>query len=95
MVTGCFNSGNITAEKNYAAGVVAYMGNANCKTISCYNTGTIEGNADYTGGVVGRNVNTGSVSNCFNTGIVKANGNDRAADQISRRRAGGAFANTA
>ena len=68
-ITGCVNTGTITAGSHYAAGIVANL-SANCKVTACYNTGAIKAGGNHSAGIVGY-VNKGAVvANCFNLGTV-------------------------
>ena len=81
-ITNCYNigkvyafGGNNTGNNSYVGGISGWMNNAALISNS-YNTGEIEGFGYYAGGIVGY-INSGSnkVTNCFNTGSVKASSN--------------------
>ena len=71
-LSGCYNSGNITASER-AGGIVGYNNgsNSNLKVINSYNLGNIK-SSDYAGGILG---GAGvSVTNSYNTGNISGNG---------------------
>lgn len=76
IITGCYNTGDITG--GYVGGIVG-DGHLSQTTENCYNTGTIMAGPNYqyvyAGGIMGR---SGSISRCYNTGDVTANGLDGA-----------------
>lgn len=65
-VNNCYNTGNVSASKNYVGGVVG-LNNYDSTVSNCYNTGNMSGISDV-GGVVGLNYSYSIVSDCYNTG---------------------------
>ena len=70
-ITGCVNTGSITAPSTCAAGIVSNLPNG-CKVTACYNTGTIKAGGNYPAGIVGYCANS-EVRSCFNLGTVTCN----------------------
>lgn len=80
-VSGCSNTGNITASFYYAGGIAGSSGNMETlrQLTRCSNTGTVTA-VDYAGGLIGRMRSgdtaavgeTAVVENCYNTGDVIA-----------------------
>ena len=70
-ITGCVNTGSITAPSTCAAGIVSNLPNG-CKVTACYNTGTIKDGGNYPAGIVGYCANS-EVRSCFNLGTVTCN----------------------
>lgn len=70
-ITGCVNTGSITAPSTCAAGIVSNLPNG-CKVTACYNTGTIKAGGNYPAGIVGYCANSRSAA-CFNLGTVTCN----------------------
>ena len=70
-ITGCVNTGSITAPSTCAAGIVSNLLNG-CKVTACYNTGTIKAGGNYPAGIVGYCANS-EVRSCFNLGTVTCN----------------------
>ena len=73
-ITKCYNSSNIKASAQ-AGGIVGY-GTGAPVINNCYNKGTVYVNSStatnrYSGGIIGF-YSTGTVSNCYNTGLVSA-----------------------
>ena len=72
IVSGCYNMGMVTGERDYVGGVVGYASSSS--TVSgCYNMGMVTGKRDGVGGVVG--YADSSVSGCYNTGTVSGERN--------------------
>ncbi len=74
-VRNCWNNGNITVDGTYAyvGGIIGKNGSSlspSGKIENCYNTGNIEGKKDrsYYGGMAGEN--SGTIKNCYSTGIL-------------------------
>ncbi len=67
-VTGCVNTGTVTAGSHYAAGIVGNL-SANCKVTACYSTGTVKAGGNYAAGIVGY-AGKSEVTNCFNLGEI-------------------------
>ena len=70
-ITGCVNTGSITAPSTCAAGIVSNLPNG-CKVTACYNTGAIKAGGNYPAGIVGYCANS-EVRSCFNLGTVTCN----------------------
>ena len=70
-ITGCVNTGSITAPSTCAAGIVSNLPNG-CKVTACYNTGAIKAGGNYPAGIVGYCANS-EVRSCFNLGMVTCN----------------------
>jgi hypothetical protein len=66
-ISGCYNNGVVTGERNLVGGVVGCCDGINT-VINCYNTGTVTGKR-YVGGITGSFQN-GSIYNCCNSGAV-------------------------
>ena len=71
VISGCHNTGNITATKN-VAGILAYSAN-NIELLDCYNSGTITGSDDVAGVLDYGNTKV-NLTRCYNTGSVSAAG---------------------
>ncbi|MBR4099949.1 MAG: leucine-rich repeat protein [Clostridia bacterium] len=77
-IENCFNKGNITTEKYFAGGIVAWGWLDNTTIKNCYNTGTITGiNPEYSystcGGISGANSGSGAkILFCYNTGTISS-----------------------
>lgn len=70
-ITDCYNTGEITGY--YGAGGISYNFTNN-KINNSYNTGNITTTGSgYAGGIVGNDVIDSTISNCYNTGIIKNN----------------------
>jgi hypothetical protein len=67
VISGCYNNGVVTGERNLVGGIVGCCDGINT-VINCYNTGTVTGKR-YVGGITGSFQN-GSVYNCGNSGVV-------------------------
>jgi hypothetical protein len=67
VISGCYNTGVVTGERNLVGGIVGYSEGTNT-IINCYNTGRVTGKRCI-GGITGRFQN-GSVYNCCNSGAV-------------------------
>ena len=65
-ISGCINSGSVTATGDYAGGISGYQGNVK----DCENHGSVTG-GNYVGGIIGRT--TYSISTSLNYGIVSGN----------------------
>ena len=73
-IYNCYNKGNVTGTSQ-AGGILGY-GVSNPSVKNCYNRGdillkTTQTGSRYVGGILGY-VNTGTLSNCYNTGSVSA-----------------------
>ena len=72
IVSGCYNMGMVTGERDFVGGVVGY---ADSSSVSgCYNTGTVSGENECVGGVVGYASSSSTVSGCYNMGMVTGEG---------------------
>ena len=61
-ITNCYNTG-IVSGQSYVGGVNGY--NINGTIINCNATGEVNGTDSYVGGVIGRNLNKGTITNCY------------------------------
>ena len=61
-ITNCYNTG-IVSGQSYVGGVNGY--NINGTIINCNATGEVNGTDSYLGGVIGRNLNKGTITNCY------------------------------
>ena len=61
-ITNCYNTG-IVSGQSYVGGVNGYNGNGTI--INCNATGEVNGTDSYVGGVIGRNLNKGTITNCY------------------------------
>ena len=61
-ITNCYNTG-IVSGQSYVGGVNGY--NRNGTIINCNATGEVNGTDSYVGGVIGRNLNKGTITNCY------------------------------
>ena len=61
-ITNCYNTG-IVKGQSYVGGVNGYNGNGTI--INCNATGEVNGTDSYVGGVIGRNLNKGTITNCY------------------------------
>ncbi|MCK9479596.1 MAG: CotH kinase family protein [Firmicutes bacterium] len=70
IITDCENTGEITAQVNYAAGIAAQSSGS---VTNSQNSGDINAHVDYVGGIVGfASAGTNSkISNCKNAGKIK------------------------
>ena len=68
-VTGCVNSGSITATGGAACGGIVGC-NFGGSVTDCYNKGTVENPGSHVGGIVGQERNGASTANCYNIGSV-------------------------
>ena len=62
ILTNCYNTG-IVSGQSYVGGVNGY--NRNGTIINCNATGEVNGTDSYVGGVIGRNLNKGTITNCY------------------------------
>lgn len=75
-VTGCYNSGTVSASGgsiSRAGGIAgyAYGSNGAFTAANCYNTGSISSIEGYAAGITGMQIGTGnSVSHCYNAGDI-------------------------
>ena len=67
-ITDCSNSGEITGA-GVNGGIAGLTDSSRVTVIKCSNTGSVEGSG--AGGIVG--ANRGEISNCYNSGTIKAN----------------------
>jgi hypothetical protein len=67
LISGCYNTGVVTGERNTVGGIVGYSEGTNT-IINCYNAGRVTGKR-CTGGITGSFQN-GSLYNCCNNGAV-------------------------
>lgn len=72
IISGCHNTGDITATGKYVAGILAYSAN-NIELIDCYNSGAIAGTDDVAGVLDTGNTKV-NLTRCYNTGAVSATG---------------------
>ena len=82
IIINCYNTGNVQAETSasggddYAGGIVGYLAGGSID--SCYNTGSVNierNNSNinsYAGGIAGYANYPSTMSNCFNTGKIRA-----------------------
>ena len=72
VITGCYNTGEITGTGNYTGGVFAEIGSYT-QVDSCWNSGTVSGTS-YVGGIVGNlnGLKSGKLTNCYNTADITA-----------------------
>ena len=61
-ITNCNNEGKVSGT-DYVGGVNGY--NRNGTIINCNATGEVNGTDSYVGGVIGRNLNKGTITNCY------------------------------
>ena len=70
----CINLGNIQASATSVGGIIGQGGNTNSIINLCCNLGDVNGDSKV-GGLVG--VTSGKVTNCYNTGNISANKEDK------------------
>lgn len=74
VLTGCYNTGNITVQSTGSCYVGGVVGQATTWVTECYNTGNISAVAGYIGGVAGRLANSATalytIKDCYSTGNV-------------------------
>ncbi|MDR1974572.1 MAG: T9SS type A sorting domain-containing protein [Bacteroidales bacterium] len=63
------NTGNIISTSNYSGGL---FGNVAANITDAFNTGNVTGGASYVGGISGQSNAVNTISNVYNTGIVKS-----------------------
>ncbi|MGI6363784.1 MAG: GLUG motif-containing protein [Bacillota bacterium] len=53
IVQNCSFNGSITAQYDYAGGIVAYVASGATEITNCTSTGTLNGSGGYVGGILG------------------------------------------
>ena len=73
-LTGCYNTGSVSATAHYVGGVCGY--NYYATIDACYNTGSVSAAGNNVGGVCGMNNNWAYLIACYSTGSVSGTGNN-------------------
>lgn len=72
LITGCTNTGNVTATSSSAVAVGGIVGLSAATIESCTNKGAVTGVQNSVGGIVGAQQSAGYIRNCVNEGPVTA-----------------------